>query len=216
MPTILDACGVSMPAGLAVDGRSLMPLLRREPGWADRTLFTQWHRGDEPELFRSCAARTQQYKLVNGTELYDLSVDPAEQHDIARQQPQITSSLRKQTEAWLKDVSATRGYAPPRIYVGAREEPLTILTRQDWRGPKASWEAGGRGHWEIDVRAVGRYRVQLRMNTPTAGPYHVEVAGKRTASAEPSFSIDLPAGPARIEAELGNGSGPDYIEISRG
>ncbi len=40
VPTLLDACGVPAPKGLRLDGRSLMPLLRREKAeWPDRMIF---------------------------------------------------------------------------------------------------------------------------------------------------------------------------------
>ncbi|MBM3812506.1 MAG: arylsulfatase [Acidimicrobiia bacterium] len=220
LPTMLDACGVAAPKDLRLDGRSLMPLIRGErssgPG---RTLFTQWHRGDEPELFRACAARTQQYKLVDGKELYDLAADPAESTDIAAQHPQIAADLRRQTEAWFKDVSSTRGYAPPRIYVGTPQENPVILTRQDWRGDKATWEKAGRGHWEIDVRKPARYEITLRMPAAQPGQARLQV-GTQHVTAEVTggathvrYSIQLPAGPARLEATLPDSSGPHYVEV---
>jgi arylsulfatase A-like enzyme len=50
MPTILDAAGVNLPRDVAVDGRSLLPLLEQEPiNWPDRDLYLQSHRGNEPE-----------------------------------------------------------------------------------------------------------------------------------------------------------------------
>ena len=47
-PTLLDACGVAVPQGLKLDGKSLMPLLRgmQTAGWPARTLFFQWHHSD--------------------------------------------------------------------------------------------------------------------------------------------------------------------------
>lgn len=65
MPTVLDACGVAPPAGVKLDGTSLMPLLRRhDAAWPDRTLFFQWDGGPEPHRGMAYAVRTQQYKLV--------------------------------------------------------------------------------------------------------------------------------------------------------
>ena len=94
LPTLLEACGVSKPAGLKLDGRSLLPLLRGDPAnWPDRTLYTQWHRGDEPVLFRNCAARSQRYKLVDGKELYDLETDPAESRDISGERQEVATKM---------------------------------------------------------------------------------------------------------------------------
>ena len=225
-PTLLELCGVKAD-GPRMDGRSLAPLFRGdEVDWADRTLFTQWHRGDEPELFRACAARNQRYKLVDGKELYDLSSDPAEQHDVSAERPEIAAKLRKQTEAWFRDVSSTRGYAPPRIAIGAPQENPVILTRQDWRGPRATWDAKGLGHWEVSVASAANYQVTLRIpQAPQAGE-----ATFRLASASASKKIEqgansiefppmtLPAGPGTVEATLpapGQPIGPHYVEIRK-
>ncbi len=228
LPTILDLCGIAPKAGLpAMDGRSLEPLLRGETGaWTGRTLFTQWHRGDEPELFRDCAARSQQYKLVDGAQLYDLAADPAEQHDLALKLPEVASRMKRETETWFRDVSSTRGYAPPRIHLGAPQEAMTILTRQDWRGPKATWDAGGLGHWEVQVVRGGRYDFLLRVPPASPAAHATLRIGRKLVESqiEPgavsvSFrGVDLPVGPARLEASVGIGDrlwGPHYVDARR-
>jgi arylsulfatase A-like enzyme len=162
LPTLLEAAGTSIPSN--IDGRSLLPLLRRTSSdWPDRTLFTQWHRGDAPEPFRNSAVRTQQWKLVNGTELYDLEKDPGETRNLASAQRERVRQLRASYEKWFADVSATRGYAPPRIALGTRQENPVVLTRQDWRGPRAGWDATSVGHWEVDVRRQGKYSIVVDM-----------------------------------------------------
>jgi arylsulfatase A-like enzyme len=225
LPTLLELAALKA-GGPPLDGRSLLPLLRDEPvEWADRTLFTQWHRGDEPELFRACAARNQRYKLVDGRELYDLLADPGETRDVAAERPEIARKLRAQTEAWFRDVSATRGYAPPRIHIGTPHENPVTLTRQDWRGPRASWDPTGLGHWELDIRAAGSYRVTLRMPAlPAAGQAELRI-GDFTArqpvaagATEVLFVAPLPAGAARLESVLTVGGatfGAHYVDILR-
>lgn len=65
MPTILDACGVDLPAGVKLDGVSLLPLLR-DPGanWPDRTIFFQWDGRPEPRRGRAYCVLTDRWKLV--------------------------------------------------------------------------------------------------------------------------------------------------------
>jgi arylsulfatase A-like enzyme len=224
MPTLAEACGLKLPAG-TLDGRSLMPLLRgEESNWPDRTLFTQWHRGDEPELFRACAARRQRYKLVNGEELYDLETDPAEANNIASSQPRVAADLRRQTEAWFRDVSSTRGYAPPRIHLGTPHENPVILTRQDWRGPQASWDDKGLGYWEAFVAAGGRYRIKLRIApAETDGEARISIGtvsarvplAKGAAECDAGV-IELARGPARVEPVVevgGRRLGVHYVDV---
>jgi arylsulfatase A-like enzyme len=226
MPTLAEACQAQLPSDRKIDGRSLMPLLRGQAaGWRDRTLFTQWHRGDRPELFRDCAARTQRWKLVNGKELYDMEADPAEQFDVAAKHPGVAAKLRAETEQWFQDVSATRGYDPPRIYLGAPQENPVLLTRQDWRGPKAAWTPESLGYWEVDVRRPGPYRVTLHFAAlATDGEAVLSMGGLKvtqktvSGATEVTFvNVDLPTGPGRLEPALRSGGaerGVQYVEVS--
>jgi len=210
-PTVLDACGVKTKS--AVDGRSLMPLLTgQKTNWSNRSLFIQWHRGDAPRAFENSAAMTQRYKLINGKELYDIEKDPAEAKDIAAEQPSVVRQLRISYESWFKDVSGTHGYAPPRMILNGKSPVL--LTRQDWRGPNASWDAKGVGHWELDVVSKGPYNVTLLFE-PQAQPSQLESnwlgkhrleAGQRRLDLK---GATLPAGPGRFEAVAG-GKGLNY------
>jgi arylsulfatase A-like enzyme len=178
-PTLLDACGVAKPAPVKFDGVSLLPLLKGQTtDWPDRTLFFQWHRGDVPMLYRAFAARTRRYKLVQPDgagvtgpapepvfKLYDLSVDPLETKDIAGAEPQRVAHLKREYEAWFKDVTGARDYThPSRIYLGATEENPVRLTRQDWRGPKAGWTPTSLGHWHVDVKGAGEYAIKVRFD----------------------------------------------------
>ena len=165
LPTVLEVCGVAPPKDVRLDGRSLMPFIREDPpDWPDRTLYFQWHRGDEPELYRACAARSQRYKLVNGQELYDLANDPGEQLDVAADYPDVVAEMRAGYEAWFEDVGSTRGYAPRRIHLGTPHENPVTLTRQDWRGTQ-NWGKKSIGHWEVHVARTGAYDLALRFDS---------------------------------------------------
>ena len=226
LPTLVEACGAAVPRNVKIDGRSLVPLLSggsSSKAWADRTLFFQWHRGDRGRLYDSCAARNQRYKLVNGVELYDLEKDPGETTDIAQANPDVVAKLRGDYEAWFGDVSATRNFQPPRIYLGDPQEPVVLLTRQDWRGEKASWDKTGLGHWEVEVRAAGAYDVKfLFAPSKSAMGLAASVGGvtRRVDVAAGAGEVrvrfeGVKKGPTRVEAELSEGRGVQYVEVRR-
>jgi arylsulfatase A-like enzyme len=172
-PTLFDACGVKMPdVHIPIDGKSFLGLLQGDNGWHDRTLFFQWHRGDEPEKLRAFAARGPRYKLVqsNGVqqgakwtakyELFDIIADPFEEKDLAADKPEEVAKLKKEYETWFADVTK-KGFAPPRIVIGSEKENPVRLSRQDWRGPKAGWAADSVGYWEVKVARAGKYKVTI-------------------------------------------------------
>jgi arylsulfatase A-like enzyme len=203
LPTLLEACSLR-PARLPrFDGRSLWPLLApNPPAWPDRVLHSQWHRGDQPELFRAHAARSQRWKLVNGAELYDIENDPAETTDVAQTNPAVVAKLRAETEAWFRDVSATRGYAPPRIHLGTPYENPVLLTRQDRRDDPPGWE--------VDVRSRSVYEITLLTPPAPAAGRAVFTLGSVTRNAAvPAGAtrivldrLTLPAGPARLAVQV--------------
>lgn len=210
-PTLLDACGVPAPANVRMDGLSLLPLLRSEPKavaeWPDRTLHFQWHRGDSPEVFRNSAALTQRWKLVNGRELYDLENDPAEKTDVVTKNPQIAAQLHDSHAAWFADVTARCRKNPSPIVIGTRNENPTVLTRQDWRGPRAGWAADSVGYWEVEVAESGNYSITLLAPSSTANrEARLKIADSETSVPFPAGAdsvtipnLPLPAGRVRIE-----------------
>ena len=233
-PTLLEACGLhrppSPPVTSKIDGVSLYPLLtepQAQKSWSGRTIYFQWHRGDHGELYRNCAARQQRFKLVNGKELYDLENDPSESRDISASQLERVTAMRAGYEAWFADVAATRNFAPPRIYLGTRFENPVLLTRQDWRGPLASWVPGGLGYWEVDVRARGPYEVSLIFPPAEAsgsarvtfGGATSEVTIEQGAKTAVLHLSDVASGPSRVEPALILGGktpvGPYYANVRR-
>jgi arylsulfatase A-like enzyme len=239
-PTLLDACGVARPVGVKFDGVSLWPLLQgRRVDWPDRTLYFQWHRGDEPELNRACAARSQRWKLVQPLgagpgpfagrprfELYDMAADPFETADVAEKHADVVGRMRRGYEAWFKDVSGTRGFAPPRIHLGTAHENPTVLTRQDWRGPRAGRGPKGLGHWEVRVARAGTYEVTLRFARAARGASaHFALGGAAVDRPVAEGAADctlgpvrLGAGPGRLEAWVAAGDekvGVHYVEVKR-
>ncbi|MCG3195621.1 MAG: hypothetical protein GHCLOJNM_00087 [bacterium] len=197
-PTLLEVAGVRRD-GLNLDGRSFVSLLVGGlAAWDERTLFFQWHRGDKAELYRAFAARGPRYKLVQaeGTahlsaqspdwkpkfELFDLLEDPYETKDLAAEKPEIAESLKKEYEAWFQDVSATRGYDPPRIVVGDPRAKVVNLTRQDWRGSASDSQAEALGWWELRVTDPGPYKVTLLFDKlPGARTLHLSFGGSPIA-----------------------------------
>ncbi len=184
MPTLLGACGVPLPDGPEIDGTSLLPLLTGAAGdWADRTLFFHWQRSMEPKPYPNGAARTQQYKLVNGNELYDMNADPGETTNIADQHPDIVERLSQAYDEWWEDVASERGFVRPPTPVGyAAENPAHLLAMHAWPAGEIEYQYGGllndrltnwtrvedSVYWELEVVAGGTYEASLLYRCPAA------------------------------------------------
>lgn len=181
LPTFLDVAQVEIPAGLKLDGKSILPLLQGdETDWEDRHLFLQVHRGDTPIKYHHFAAVGQTYKLVHPTgfgnsempedvpfELYNLEEDPGEAQDLAASHAAEMDLLMKAYADWFEDVSSTRpdNYAKPAIIIGTDEETRTALTAQDWT--KLSGGGWGKsGSWKLKIAAAAEFDIEVILPEP--------------------------------------------------
>ncbi len=99
MPTILEMLGIG--GREALDGQSLLPLMRGEEGGAGRVVITE--RGDRGEV----ALREGNWRLVwdvslDQLALYDLQADPFEGTDLSGQEPEIVARLKGIYEEWAR------------------------------------------------------------------------------------------------------------------
>ncbi len=233
-PTLLAACGVKAPQDSQFDGRNLLPLLEdRVDDRPERNLFFQWHRGDVPQRHRAFAVRGERYKLVQAVgsgekvpgpfrfELFDMAVDPGEQNDLAVEKPEIVAQMKAVYDRWFDDVSATRGFDPPRIHVGTPHENPLRLSRQDLR----EGVAGSAGYWSVRFEP-GLYDTRLYFGkTKQAAKCVLAVGPERIQRAVPSRTtellmskIDLPELEGNFQAwieEDGAVLDVHYVELTR-
>lgn len=209
MPTLLDAARVPPPAGVKLDGRSLLPLLEgRATDWPDRTLVLQAHRGNRPQAQHNMTVRTQRWKLVHSSgygdvprpdtpfALYDLTADPHERTDLAAAEPAVTQRLQAAYATWFADVLGARpaDFAPARIVIGTDHETTTVLTRQNWRALPGG-DAVREGAWLLRAEREATYTLELRWLQPVAAGTIEITAGPVTRT------IAVPAATDRVTVE---------------
>jgi arylsulfatase len=167
LPTLIDLCGIDKPADAKFDGQSLKPLLTRknEPqALAERMLVVQY--GQVPAKFDS-AVLWHKWRLVHGTELYDLASDPGQKQDVAAAHADVVAKMRNHYEQWWSEVSPLLDQPVP-IVIGAEEENPVTLSAADWwnvycdnmRNLREGKEANSK--WNLVVAADGKYEIALR------------------------------------------------------
>jgi arylsulfatase A-like enzyme len=170
MPTLLDLCGVDT-GNHVFDGVSLAPLLRGDAeSWPDRIMVTDSQRVAYPIKWRQSAVMTRRWRLVNGTELYDVLVDPGQGHDVADDHHEVVARLRSGYDAWWNEVSRQFDATIP-IALGREVGVTECLTTHDWRNDPVAcaWNQSDvragmvcNGYWEVDIACAGWYRFELR------------------------------------------------------
>jgi arylsulfatase A-like enzyme len=167
LPTLAELTGVPVVGAKPLDGVSLAPLLLgRDAPWPDRLIFSHWN--------GSVSARSQQYRLDAAGKLYDMTKDPGQQRDVAKEEPEVASRMADAVARWKREVLSGLKREERPFPVGYAEFPLTRLPARDGvphgnvrRSAKApncsfftNWSApDDRITWDVDVATTGRYEV---------------------------------------------------------
>ena len=110
-PTLLDVTDSNLMPDQHQDGTSILPLLQGEQDIERDAIY--WHyphygnQGGTP----ACAIRSRQFKLIeffedNRLELYDLSADLGEEHNLSEEFPDLTQTLHRKLAAWRNKMRA--------------------------------------------------------------------------------------------------------------
>ena len=202
VPTLLDVCEVSNKGDVKFDGLSLKKLFDSDASveWPDRYLVTDSQRVVDPVKWRKSAVMSQQYRLINGKELYDIKADPGQKKDLAKNKPNQVKKMRAFYDAWWTELEPTFAQTTE-IYLGHPDHPSVTMTAHDWLNISPPWNQGhirkGQGaqtkqfggHWAVKVLKEGTYKVSFR-RWPTEANHPITASlppGKDVPGASKAF-----------------------------
>jgi arylsulfatase A-like enzyme len=111
-PTLLALAGANKAAAKAVDGVSLVPLLKGRAATVHPELFWHYpHYWNGGKVSPYSVVRAGDWKLIrfyeyDREELYQLRDDPGEQHDLAQAEPKKRREMAIRLDRWLKQTGA--------------------------------------------------------------------------------------------------------------
>jgi len=209
LPTLAEMCSLERESGPALDGMSLWKYIKGELNWikGKRTLLVDSQRVEEPEQFRGSAVMQKNWRLVYGTELYDMKTDPGQRLNVAAIYPEKYKEMRALYQEWFEDVFSdykTRSH----IRIGADEAPEMVLSSHDWMevvkadGTRAARPGGEdtppfahtiirrgpqlNGYWDVEIMNPGKYKIEL-MRWP-------KEAGRAIVEGIPASTTPIPGG----------------------
>lgn len=176
-PTLADLAGLDMPESDALDGDSLAPLLTGETDIGpDRKFIVQYGGRHRPAKYAESTIVWNQWRLVEGTELYDLTSDPGQAADISAEHPDIVQEMQAHYEEYWAEIEASVEVVEP-LFIRAEQGTFTDLTSNSWievdcdnreRTANACGPPCG-GPWQIEVEQAGQYAVEL-----SRWPFHLD------------------------------------------
>lgn len=189
LPTIAELCNADIPAGLAIDGKSLLPLLNGEgvDEFDNRSLFFYWTRR-YPELYNNIALQKGNFKFVGHTdydatvkdfELFNILDDEYEQNNIIASNETLAAEMKEELDRMVRELTNSEHLQnPPPIIIGSEHENPVILNRNDASGERAIWTKDEIfGFWKVNI-LEGRYDIRFKFIQPlnTAGNMCLETS----------------------------------------
>jgi arylsulfatase A-like enzyme len=172
LPTFVDLLALDFNPVKPLDGISLVPLLAEtEPSWPNRILYMDTQRLQNLVKYRRYSVMDDNWRLVNGNELYDMSEDRSQANNIIEQHPEVAAKLAEGYERWWQsfvDEGVDERYAY--IKVGSPHENPSRISAHDLMTGKHghSWHQYGAvtatqatGKWKIEFIEDGEYKISL-------------------------------------------------------
>lgn len=170
MPTILDLINIKYESKLPFEGESIKPLFKNPfTKWKSRTIITDTQRGPFLVKDKMSSVMTEDFRLINGNELYDHKNDPGQKINIAKDHPLVIEELNLAYSIWWNRVSKNKDYFNP-IPVGENSNEVTLTShdihiKKDiypaWHQEQVRLDKNPIGFWHIDVINSGKYELSI-------------------------------------------------------
>ena len=149
LPSLIDVCGLRVDDELTFDGVSLANTLREdtEPP-SERMAVVQYGHASEGTSGHTekngAAVLWNTWRLVHGTELYDVSTDIGQNRDVAASNSDVVGRMQDYYEQWWASVGSNLDLYQP-ITIGSNHENPVRLCSCDWAWTYADNQENIRG-----------------------------------------------------------------------
>ncbi len=174
MPTLANLCHITIPENTKLDGTDLSPLLlKKTKKLEDRTIFVH-HRQDwrRPKDIDETCIIIDKWRLVNGSELYDIEKDRMQKHNLADQYPELVQKMLNNNTTFLKTTKNNREYNEfPLFIIGNSSQNEIKLTIQHaigddkpiWKSEQVAEGLKNKNNTHaLKIEKKGRYKISCR------------------------------------------------------
>jgi len=176
LPTFIDMLNLKVKGSAHFDGESLKPVLTAKERGKDRMFVVQYGGGVQPTKYFSCVVWNS-WRLVGSDELYNISSDSGQQHNVAARYPEVFHKMKTYYDSWWDKVAAGTKQFVPLVVGSPRENPVVLTSdfwangdyiNTQWKVAQLAGEKKG-GVWHVDVERPGKYLVEL-----SRWPFHLD------------------------------------------
>ncbi|MCG9793154.1 arylsulfatase [Flavobacterium algicola] len=173
VPTFVDLLGLDFNPVKKLDGKSLKPLLvENNAAWENRILYMDTQREQNLIKYKKYTVMDDNWRLVNGDELYDMSTDLGQNKNVIDAHKEVAARLSVGYETWwdsFVDEKVNERYAY--IKVGSPKDNPSRISAHDmvigkysdsWHQNGAIEAAQSPSKWKIEFVEDGEYTISLR------------------------------------------------------
>lgn len=173
LPTLAELVDIPFTAKKVLDGKSMVATLKGEKTDAERMLVVDTQRNQIPEKGKSPAVMQGEWRLVNGTELYNTLEDVGQENDISAEHPERVKNMQAFYNDWWASIQPDIRYAE--IPIGVKAANPVLLTNHDMHtSDNLPWnqvqirkgEANPNGYYSIKIVEDGAYQFKLYRYSP--------------------------------------------------
>lgn len=173
LPTLVDLLDLEFTPEKSLDGTSLKPLVYgKTDGWPKRILYMDTQRVQHLVKYKQYSVMDEQWRLVNGDELYHMETDMGQDSNLIDQHPEVAASLADAYEIWWQSI-LDEGVEERFAYIKAgtaHENPVRITSHDLFsEGMGNCWHQYGAvqateasGIWKVEIVEEGDYTLSLR------------------------------------------------------
>ncbi|WP_343331032.1 sulfatase/phosphatase domain-containing protein [Polaribacter staleyi] len=112
LPTLAALCNLPVSEKMQLDGQDFSPLLTGEKNKIQSKVAFIHHRQDwrQPKDVEETCIMQDQWRLINGKELYDIEKDPKQRTNLATKYPKLVSKLLKKNAKFLERAKENSEY----------------------------------------------------------------------------------------------------------
>lgn len=225
LPTLVDACELTVPENSRFDGINILPMLQGNPRkWPVRVIVSEGKVNNRVKLFSSSCVMSNSWRLVSGTTLFNIQTDPGQRR--ALDNPGKYEEMRQAYIKWHSRVSESFSEEYWFLYADSLSSTpyvtMDLLPSDINQKPKSVWNQAGvkkgipdQGVWNIDFPCKDRYTFRLcrlpleaeKVNNKKANIKEMQISGASLVidGEEVASSETIKNGQVKLNADVTKG-----------
>lgn len=178
MPSLISLCDLTPAREIEVEG---INFLASDYTGIDRAFVVDTQRKEYLKKYNTYCVAKNDWRLINGSQLYNLKTDLRQQRNLAKQYPEVVEELKAEYEKWwTKAIKRADDYQfipivdpnSDRVVINCQDLHDDTNAKNVWHQTmirSATFKPAPTGYWTLSIPRSGRYNIDLYRWAPESG-----------------------------------------------